>query len=140
GPDGTVTAHLPKDRIVGVVAAADGWTEEWIPALATGSSGDLALRLPLYQVHLGLDATGTADRASVSSAFLLGDSNAQWYPQDLQLGKASGATAGYLARVVALDATLNWTNEALAFGDLALAAGPATGKPTVVQDDSTDVA
>ncbi|MEA3204189.1 MAG: hypothetical protein QOI63_1869, partial [Thermoplasmata archaeon] len=44
GPDGKVTAHLPSNRIVGVVAAADGWTEEWVPALATGGGGVLSLR------------------------------------------------------------------------------------------------
>ncbi|MFO1535735.1 MAG: hypothetical protein ABR586_08730 [Thermoplasmatota archaeon] len=140
GPDGTVTARLPKDRIVGVVAAADGWTEEWIPAFATGSAGEAALRLPLYRERLEVDLTGTLDRASASTALLLGNSQAQWYPQDVQLGKATGATAGYLARLVSLDATLNWSNEPLSFGDLALAVGPAGGEPAVVQDSSGDVA
>lgn len=143
GADGTVQARLPVNRIVGVVAAADGWTEEWVPHLATGaqgSGGQLSVTLPLYRTHLAIDLSGTTDRAGASLAFLIGDGNAQWYPEDVHLGKAPGAAAGYLARLAHLHATLNWTNGPTGFGDLALAAGPAQGRPTVVRDDSADVA
>jgi hypothetical protein len=140
GPDGTVTARLPTDRIVGVVAAADGWTEEWIPALATGHAGTLQLRLPLYHEHLALDLPGTLGPGSASTAILTGEGSAAWSPQDARLGATPEATRGYLARLTGLEAWLNWTNGPLAFGDLALAVGPDGSTPTQVRDSGADAA
>ncbi|HUR61700.1 MAG TPA: hypothetical protein VM286_04980 [Candidatus Thermoplasmatota archaeon] len=133
---GTVLARLPANRIVGFVAAADGWTEEWIPALATGSEGELRIAMPLYRERLVLDLQGTLSPGAASTAAV--NQDVAWYPQDARLGSAAGATAGYLARLIRLDATLNWTNAPLSFGDLALAAGPEAGDPTLVRDADTD--
>jgi hypothetical protein len=140
GPDGSVSARLPPDRIVGVVAAADGWTEEWVPAFGTGHEGAMQLKVPLYHERLSLDLTGTIGPGGLSTAYAMGDGKALWYPQDVKLGAAPDATPGYLARLVDLQGVLNWTNGPLSFGDLALAAGPDNAQPAVVRDTDTDVA
>lgn len=134
---GVAVAHLPADRFVGIVAAADGRTEEWIAHVAT-TPGRTELAIPLYRTRLAFDLEGTWGPGGASTAFVTGGGTV-WQPQAIPFPE--GSSKGYAARIVGLNATLRWENQATAFGNLAVGIGPTTGSgPTVVREESPNVA
>lgn len=140
GAEGKVTARVPGNRIVGLVVAKDGYTEEWVPAIAAGSTGTSGtLTVPLYRERLvvEMDAVwgpGAASTGEVTS------SRFAWDPHEVPFGASADASRGYAARIVELTVTVNWTNAPTAAGDLGVGAGPQGENPRFFEDGGEDIA
>jgi hypothetical protein len=141
GPDGTATARLPTDRLVGLVAAKDGYTEEYVGHIATGSgAGADAFDLPLYRSRLELKLAGTWGPGGGSTGAFTGN-NYLWQPESVPFAGEAAADAGYAARLVHLKAVLRWNNAPTAFGDLGLGLGArGEGQPRVFRDAGDNAA
>lgn len=137
---GHVRARVPGNRIIGVVAAMDGFTEEWIPALASGDSGaEGGFTMPLYRANLSVDvdavwAPGAASTGAVTN------SQYSWDPHAAPFGESGEAARGYAARVVQLDLTVTWRNGANGAGDLGIGVGPPDDGPRYFSDKGRNVA
>lgn len=138
---GHATAHVGTGHIVGVVAAKDEYTEEWIPAVAAGGSGASGtVTLPLYRARIVADldevwpAPGGASSGAVTGNHYLWDAHAAPF------GNGSDAQRGYAARIVELSVTVNWTNGATGSGDLAVGAGPPGSDPAFFHDGGANAA
>lgn len=140
GSDGVATARVPGDRIVGVVAAKEDFTEEWFPALAsggTGGSGDVTL--PLYRQTVAVDMEGVWGPGAVSTGQVT-SSQYEWDPHEIAFGASAEANRGYAARIVELTVTVNWTNSPpQAQGDLGIGVGPPGDGPRYFADGSENV-
>lgn len=118
--DGHARAHVPSGRLVGLVAAAPGWTEEWIGWVATGDSGSSSTQgLRLFPSRIDVTLNVTWSPGAASTGTVTGGGYA-WRPQDVPF---SGDAAGHMRRLVSLSATVEWTNAPTAFGDLAIGLG-----------------
>jgi len=136
GADGRATLRVPGDMLVGLVAAKEGWTEEWVGFVATGTSGSLRQSITLYPTHVRWDVNTTWAPAALSDAAVGGTYD--WLPSNLAF---AGSPDGYLHRMVRLVTTVTWDNAPTAFGDLAAGVGASTGDPpSAVGDASHDVA
>ncbi|MHB8633130.1 MAG: hypothetical protein ACYDBQ_04055 [Thermoplasmatota archaeon] len=124
---GTVVAKTPSHRFIGIVAAAPGYTEEFTPRMASGEGAD-SLALPLYRSQIDLNLTGIWSPGGASSGMVT-KGGYLWDALEAPFGNES-ARAGYAHRVANLDLRLNWTNQPLAFGDLAIGVGPSNANPT----------
>lgn len=134
GPDGTVTANVPSNQVVGIVATNDAFTEEWIPRATTGGDDQAGLiEFPLYKARIDTEHEATLTPAGASPAPVT-SSNHDWYPIDAPWGETDEAREGYIGRLAELRVTLTWTNEATGSGDLGLGAGATTNDPDVVED------
>ncbi|HVL48184.1 MAG TPA: hypothetical protein VM889_06470, partial [Candidatus Thermoplasmatota archaeon] len=139
-PNGEVTLRLPAGHIIGLVAAADGHTEEWIPALATGEAGTHeTLEFPLFRANLTKRLEGALAPAGASPGAVT-RSHYAWHPHKLAFAGDDTASRHYLARIVELKATLTWTNGLEGAGDLAIGLGPRREQPAYVHDGATDAA
>lgn len=138
--DGLVRAHVPGQRIVGVVAAKDGYTEEWVPALAAGESGERgSITLPLYRANLTADIDAVWGPGGASSGAVT-NSQYAWDPHAAPFGETSDAVRGYAARIVELRVTIEWSNGATGAGDLGVGIGPPDDGPRYFSDASTNAA
>ncbi len=138
GPDGRATLRVPEGIVVGIVAAAEGHTEEWMPGVPTsGPSSEHAVTL--YQTRIELAILGAWGPGAASSGFLTGSAY-QWDPNELQLGFDGPTHAGYAARLHAAAVTLTWENGPTGGGDLGIGLGPDGGSPTLFDDGSDNIA
>lgn len=138
--DGHARARVPGDRIVGVVAAKDGFTEEWIPALATGDGGATGtLQLPLYHARRVVDIEGVWGPAAGSTGAVT-ESDYAWDPQLVPFADDADANRGYAARIVELRATLQWNNTPMGGGDLGIGLGPPSDGPRYFADTGNNIA
>ncbi len=131
GPDGTVRAHLPKDRIVGAVAAKPGYTEEWIGYFPAPASATTELVLPLYSQQVTATINGTLSPAGASTGAVTSN-NRVWDAHEVDLGPDP---AGHMARLVDVEAQLVWENGPTGFGDLGIGLDGEPGDPRVFEDD-----
>lgn len=131
GPDGTVRAHLPEDRIIGAVAAKPGYTEEWIGYFPAAASATTELALPLYREQITTRINGTLSPAGASTGAVTG-SDRVWDAHEVDLGPDP---AGQLARLVDLQAELTWENGPTGFGDLGIGLDAQPGDPHVYEDE-----
>lgn len=108
GADGIVTARVPSDRIVGIVAAKAGYTEEWLPAVASGEGGtEGEITLPLYRETVAVDMDGVWGPGAVSTGQVT-SSQYEWDPHDVPFADTPEGDRGYAARIVELTVTVNW--------------------------------
>lgn len=134
GADGVATARVPANRVVGIVAAADGFTEEWVPALAAGDArGEDGLAIPLYASALNVTIEGTWGGPGAATTAAATRSAYAWKPEPMPFGDP-----GYVARLATLDAKISWSNGATAAGDLGIGVGPSADDPTFVADDANE--
>lgn len=139
GAAGRVTAHVPGNRIVGIVVAKDGYTEEWVPAVAAGSTGAQgSLTVPLYRSQLALDmdavwGPGAASTGEVTS------SDFAWDPHEVPFGDNADAARGYASRIVELTVVIDWSNGAMGSGDLGVGAGPIEENPRYFEDAGNNI-
>lgn len=138
---GQVVAHVPSGLLMGIVAAKEGYTEEWVGHLGVGDS-PLGFTLPLYRTTLSIWMNGTLSPGALSTGEFTGG-NYAWSGQNIPFPPA--AQRGYAARMTLLDATVGWSNDPLSLtnpggmGDLAVAAGPdAQRDPTLFADSGTN--
>lgn len=134
--NGRVTAHAPTNRVVGIVAWAPNYTEEWIPRAVTGADGaGGTVDFPLYRARLVDDVNGTIGPAGASPGKLTG-TNHDWYPQPAPWGEDEDARAGYVERLASARLTLTWTNgpDGGGGGDLSIGVGATTSEPDLVYD------
>lgn len=133
--DGRVRAQVPENRILGIVAAKDGWTEEWLPAIASGEGGGGdTITVPLYRSHLDVVLNGTWSPGAASSGFVTSSQYA-WDPVEVPFGDAEDTNRGYASRIVGLEVTLEWENGIDGVGDLGIGVGPQPGDgPTYFAD------
>lgn len=138
--DGRAVANIPTERVVGVVVAKDGHTEEWIPALAAGdgATGD-TVTVPLYKASLTTEFTDTWGPGAASTGKVT-STNYEWKPTEIPFSEDESTRKGYIARTATLHATLRWTNGPGGAGDLALGVGPVSSQPAHVEDATEDVA
>lgn len=134
--DGRAVARVPENRIIGIVVAKDGYTEEWVPALATGTSGG-SIVVPLYRSSVVVDMDAVWGPGEASSGRLT-ESQYGWDPHDVEFGATSEANRGYAARVVELIVRIEWTNGATGAGDLAVGVGPPDDGPRSFHDGNDD--
>ena len=139
GAEGRATARVPGNRIIGIVAAKDGYTEEWIPAIAAGDTGSSgSITVPLYRANMSIpmDAVwgpGGASTGEVTS------SQFAWDPHEVPFGDTADARRGYAARIVELSVTLSWENSAMGGGDLGIGAGPPDDTPRYFEDAGQNI-
>ena len=141
GAEGRATAHVPGNRIIGVVVAKEGYTEEWVPAVAagsTGAQGSLTIALYRAQVTLDMDAVWAAPGAASTGEAT--SSDYAWDPHPVPFGSTTEAARGYAARIVELTVTVSWTNAPTGAGDLGVGAGPAGENPRFFEDAGNNVA
>lgn len=137
---GEVVARVPASRVVGVVAAAEGFTEEWIPALATGeSSARDAIEVRLYRASLNVTIDGTWGGPGAASTAAATRSAYAWDPAPLPFGEGD-AQRGYVQRVASLSARISWTNAPTSIADLGIGMGPSEDDPSFVADDADEAA
>lgn len=134
--DGHAIAHVPENRIVGVVVAMEGFTEEWVPALATGTTRG-TVTIPLYResVVVEMDAVWRPAAASTGAAT---ESDYGWDPHPVEFGSTSEADRGYAARIVEMKVTIQWENGLNGGGDLGIGVGPPDEGPRYFHDASND--
>ncbi|MHB8604017.1 MAG: hypothetical protein ACYDCK_02080 [Thermoplasmatota archaeon] len=133
---GTVRAHLPANRIIGLVVAADGYTEEWVPAFATGGlTGADDVTIPLYRTDLKATINDTWGPGAASTGAAT-NNNYAWKPATLPFGASDAVRRGYAERLAALTLALTWTNGVSGYGDLAVGLGPTTDQPSFVSDST----
>lgn len=136
GPDGTVTANVPSNQVVGIVATSDGFTEEWIPRAAIGGENESGLlEFPLYKERIDTEHEDTLMLAGASPAPVT-SSNHDWYPREAPWGETETAREGYIERMAELRIMLTWNNEATGSGDLGLGAGATLNDPDVVEEST----
>lgn len=136
---GVATARVPGNRIVGVVVAKDGFTEEWLPAVASGDSGGGGeLVVPLYRQSIELDMDGVWGPGGASTGFAT-ESQYQWDPHPVAFADSEEANRGYAARVTEMTVTLAWTNGLNGGGDLGIGLGPPEDGPRYFADDGNNV-
>ncbi len=136
GPDGTATANIPSNQPVGIVATADGHTEEWIPQASAGAGNDSGtLALPLYKDRIDTHHEDALTLAGATPAPVTG-SNHDWYPIEAPWGETDTAREGYIERLAELRIMLTWSNEPTGGGDLGLGAGATLNDPDIVEDST----
>lgn len=137
GADGRVLARTPSARLVGLVAAADGYTEEWIGYLPTGGAGQASTAsIVLYPAVLTWSIDGTLSPGAVSTGQIIAG-NHVWSPTTLDLPGPRDDLV--LARLVSLAVNVTWTNEPLSFGDLGVGLGHG-GQHRYFADAHDDIA
>lgn len=134
--DGRALARVPENRIVGIVVAKDGYTEEWLPAVATGTT-EGAITVPLYRANLTVDMDAVWGPGSASSGVVT-DSQYGWDPHEVAFGETPAANRGYAARIIEMRVTIEWTNGAMGSGDLGIGVGPPDDGPRYFQDGNDD--
>lgn len=133
---GRATARAPANQVVGIVAWAPGYTEEWTPKAVTGDADTGGpVDFPLYQARIVETSEGEIGPAGLSPERATG-SDHEWYPEQAPWGVSDGAHAGYVERLASLRVTLNWTNgvEGGGSGDLSIGVGATSSDPDVVQE------
>lgn len=141
GPQGTATAHVPTNQVVGIVASAAGHTEEWVPRAVTGDDGGQGtVDFPVYKARVVETIDGTWGPAGASPGMAT-NSNYAWEPTEVPWGDSTAAREGYVERLASLRMTLNWTNGPTGGGDLAIGVGKTTSEVDFVADaDNPDAA
>lgn len=123
---------VPSDRLVGLVAARDDMTEEWVGYIATGADGATATqRITIYPRHMEWTIEGTLLLAGASPASFAGGPP-MWDASEVPFPSSPSA---HLRRLVGLDATIEWTNAPGSFGNLGVGIG-FNGELAEVGDDS----
>ena len=135
---GHAVARVPENRIVGIVVAKDGYTEEWIPALATGTNGG-TIGIPLYRSSVSVDMDAVWGPGGASSGAVT-ESQYEWDPHEVTFAENSEANRGYSARIVEMQITIEWTNGAAGAGDLAVGVGPPEDGPRYFNDNGANAA
>lgn len=130
---GHARADVPNNRIVGVVAAADGWTEEYVPQLATGDGGTGLIVMPLFRSHVEWDVSDTWSPGGLSSGFVTGGGYL-WKPMAITALGNGSSQAGYAHRLAGLGVRVEWSNTPTSFGDLGVGVGPGGSSPTYFHD------
>ena len=139
GLDGTATARVPGNRMIGIVVAKDGFTEEWLPAVAAGDTGASdAITIPLYRQRLELDVDGVWGPGGASTGFATSSQYA-WDPRLLTFGESDDANRGYAARITEMTLTIEWDNGLNGAGDLGIGIGSPDDGPSYFGDASTNV-
>lgn len=134
GSNGTATARVPPNQVVGLVASAPGYTEEWVPRAVTGAEGARGTAdFPLYKAQITTTVNGTIGPAGASPGRVSG-SNFDWYPEEVPWGDSPAARAGYVERIASVRWTLTWTNGPTGGGDLSIGVGDTTSEPDFVQE------
>lgn len=128
--DGMARAHVPDGQIVGITAAKEGYTEEWIGYVPASSSATSELTLPLYHQHREGWINDTLEPAGASTGAITG-SERVWDDHEVDLGPDP---ADHMARIVSLEAPLTWENEPTASGDLGIGVDESPGDPRVFHD------
>lgn len=137
GPDGTATAHVPANQVVGVVASAAGHTEEWVPRAVTGDGGGQGtVDFPLYKARLVGSINETWGPAGASPGIVT-NTNYEWQPSEVPWGESTAAREGYVERLASMRLSLTWTNGPTGGGDLAIAAGATSSEVDYVADSDT---
>src|ERR1051325_6737757 len=87
GADGHARARVDPNRILGVVAAKDGFTEEWLPAVAGGDGGTSGrLRGPLYRARIVDDIDAVWGPGGASTGTVTGN-HYLWDPHPAPFGE-----------------------------------------------------
>lgn len=89
------------------------------------------VRLDVYRDALSVEMTGVLTGADVNRPQ---PASASWSPQEVPIGRTEAGRAGYAARLRTLDATLAWTNQPGASGDLGLGLSSGVDEVDVWQD------
>lgn len=138
--DGTARANVPPNRIVGVVAAKDGFTQEWVPAMATGDTGSAgSVTVPLFRERVTLELDAVWATPAAGSPGTVTQGNYAWNPQIVPFGASDDANRGYAARIVEMAVTINWTNGPMSYGDLAVGVGHEEEGTAFFQDNGDNV-
>jgi hypothetical protein len=133
---GTVRANVPANRVVGIVAWSEGYTQEWIPQAVTGDADTGGpVDFPLYQSEIVETSEGEIGPAGASPG-RASDTNYDWYPEQAPWGEDNATHAGYVERLTSLRATLTWTNgpDNGGGGDLSIGIGTSSSDPDHVQE------
>ena len=139
--DGRARANVPANRIVGIVAAKDGHTEEWVPALATGdAAGTGRLDVPLFRTQLALDMEAVWQGPAQGSTGTITSSNYAWDAHDVPFGETDEANRAYAARIVEMTVTITWTNDPMGAGDLGIGTGHEGDGPAHFHDGGNNAA
>lgn len=127
---GEVLVKVPADRVLGIVAAATGYTEEWVGHRATPTSGAARQVVTLFPLRLEWTFEEKWPLAGASPFAPFGSYS--WSPHDLTL---PGHEAQHMMRAVAVDVAVEWQNTPTAIGDLAAAVG-TEGNVKEARDDA----
>lgn len=139
--DGRARANVPANRIVGIVAAKDGYTEEWVPALATGdAAGAGTLAVPLFRTQLALDMEAVWQGPAQGSTGTVTSSSYAWDPHDVPFGETEEANRAYAARIVEMTVTIAWSNDPMGAGDLGIGTGHEGDGPARFHDGGNNAA
>lgn len=140
GADGLARFQVPKGRIVGVVAAKEGYTEEWIPAMATGNDeAGVQMSLALFPRQVGGDLDVVWGPGGASTGTVTNDDRL-WDRHPLPFANDTAAERAYAARIVELTVEVSWVNGATAAGDLAVGVGTDDAQPALFADEGDNVA
>ncbi len=135
--DGLVAMRVPEGIVVGLVAAADGFTEEWLPGVPSSGPSSMQI-ITVYESRMEVTINGTWGPGAGSSGFVTG-SNYAWDDRELDVGTDPAARAGYAARIQSASITLAWENGITGGGDLGIGLGPNGGAPTYFDDASENL-
>ncbi len=134
GADGVAVARVDPGQSVGVVAAADGYTQEWVPGVPTGAADEEArLAVPLFLSQISLHVNGTW--AGPGQQGLLGPA---WDPQAIVFHPDPATDQGYRDRLAGLQIQVGWSNDLNGVGDLSAAVGATADTLSARADDDMD--
>lgn len=132
--DGVATARVGANARATVAATAEDRTEEFLYGVVVGApAATTRVEVPLYREHLVVDLDGTLTAAG-GSGHRAGVGGFDWRPVPVVWSQDAETQAGYAARVVWLNSTLDWTNGPTAAGDLGLGVGRDASAPDLVED------
>lgn len=132
GLDGEAVARVPEEETVGVVASVSHRTEEWVPAIDTGTT-DGTVEVPLYQRRLAVERNVTLGPAETT-----GGDRPAWEPRLVDWTGDGDHVEAYQHRLASLEASLTWENGPRGGGDLALGLGVNTTEPDVLRDEGNE--
>ncbi|MEA3190156.1 MAG: hypothetical protein QOD77_738 [Thermoplasmata archaeon] len=139
--NGTVTGHVPNDRVVyALVGAGDAWTEEWTRVQAGADATDLTVRL-FHRGPYPFAIEKSWQGAAVGFDAWPYAEHAEWDPSPLVLSPDEQVNAALQARLGSLEGTLKWENTPTAMGDLGVIAATRGGASAcAIHDDERDLA
>lgn len=138
GPDGIAHARVPANIIIGIVAAKADYTEEWVPAVASGDSGAGALTITLLPSRIQASIEGAWGPGAASTGVVTSSSYA-WKPAPAPFTNDSDTLRAFAARIVELKVTVTWNNTMQGYGDLGIGVGPDPARdPTYFRNPTRD--
>ncbi|HJQ93352.1 MAG TPA: hypothetical protein VJ874_03590, partial [Candidatus Thermoplasmatota archaeon] len=113
-PDGRAAADVVDDRYFMVVAASEGFTEEWSELQVPGSAASSNHVLRLYPQRMDWQVNGSLAMDPMADA---------WHPHPFPYSGSAAVGHEQASRLIALDVALDWQVGAGEVADLALVVG-----------------